>query len=224
MAAFAKAIERNFHIEVDLHMLKDGNIAVFHDFSTKRMCRSKKSVPIASLTAADLENDDYRLPNGEKIPLLEELLALCNGKAGLLIELKSTSICKFTFEKQVAAKLKDYTGDFAVQSFNPFSIKWFRKHAPEFQRGQLATAALSKRMKVLFFFMGPFKHLRKTKPHFVSYNILTFPCKRIEKGLAKGEWKLLAWTVNTLDKVKTAKKYKVDNIIFEKIELENDTY
>ena len=33
--------------------------------------------------------------------------------------------------------MKKYKGEFAVQSFNPFSVMWFRFHSPKVTRGQL---------------------------------------------------------------------------------------
>ena len=37
MLAFDKAVENNYIIELDVHILKDGNIVVFHDDNLKRM-------------------------------------------------------------------------------------------------------------------------------------------------------------------------------------------
>ena len=37
LKSFEKAIQKGYGIEIDLHLLKDGNIVVFHDDNTERM-------------------------------------------------------------------------------------------------------------------------------------------------------------------------------------------
>ena len=88
MAAFRAALEASYGIELDIHLMKDGQLAVIHDTSLKRTAGA--DVKITDLTAADLEN--YRLNGtGEKIPLFSQVLELYAGKAPLIIELKSDS-------------------------------------------------------------------------------------------------------------------------------------
>ncbi|MDR0831933.1 MAG: hypothetical protein LBM99_03435, partial [Bacillales bacterium] len=38
LGAFQEAINKNYLIELDVHLLKDGTVVVFHDFNLKRMC------------------------------------------------------------------------------------------------------------------------------------------------------------------------------------------
>ena len=38
MAAFARAVEAGYGIELDLHLTRDGKLAVIHDASLKRTC------------------------------------------------------------------------------------------------------------------------------------------------------------------------------------------
>ena len=44
MIAFQKAIQNNYSIELDVHLLKDGKIVVFHDDNLKRMTELDKKV------------------------------------------------------------------------------------------------------------------------------------------------------------------------------------
>ena len=57
MAAFRAALEKGYGIELDIHLMADGELAVIHDTSLKRS--SGVYVKITDLTTADLEN--YRL-------------------------------------------------------------------------------------------------------------------------------------------------------------------
>ena len=38
LAAFRKAVDQGFGIELDVQLTKDGKLVVFHDFDLKRMC------------------------------------------------------------------------------------------------------------------------------------------------------------------------------------------
>ena len=44
--AFIKAIENNYIIELDLHILKDGNVVVFHDDNLDRMTGLNKNIKL----------------------------------------------------------------------------------------------------------------------------------------------------------------------------------
>ena len=66
LAAFRKAVDQGFGIELDVQLTKDGKLVVFHDFDLKRMCGIHKK--LTELTYAELEQ--YSLKDStEKIPL-----------------------------------------------------------------------------------------------------------------------------------------------------------
>lgn len=214
MPAFQLALEAGYNIEIDVHLLKDGKVAIFHDFSLKRM--TGKDGSVSDLTSADLEGVKYLLKNGEHIPLFEELLKLVDGKVNILCELKSTSAFRFPLEKAVYELIKDKPW-VKIQAFNPFSVLWFKKHAPDIIRGQLATEATSRALKFVYLIGGPFKMLKYTRPDFLAYNILHLPSAKVREAVKKYNMKLLSWTVKTEENVQTAKESGVDNIIFESI-------
>jgi len=85
MAAFRAALDHGYGIEFDLHLLRDGNLAVMHDSLLKRT--TGREGRIEDLTTADLKN--YPLEGtDETIPTFRELLDLYAGKAPLIVELK----------------------------------------------------------------------------------------------------------------------------------------
>jgi glycerophosphoryl diester phosphodiesterase len=135
MAAFRAALEGGYGIEFDVHLMKDGNLAVIHDSSLKRTAGA--DVMIEDLTVADLEN--YRLEGtNEKIPLLRELLDLYAGKAPLIVELKCERNNFSALCRAACAMLDTYDGPYCMESFDPRCVLWLKKHRPDIIRGQLA--------------------------------------------------------------------------------------
>ncbi|MDD4316237.1 MAG: glycerophosphodiester phosphodiesterase family protein [Clostridia bacterium] len=221
MAAFRNAIEKNYYIEIDVRLLADGEIVVFHDGSLKRVCG--KNAKIKNLTTADIKGGDYLLPNGETIPLLKELLELIEGKTKLLIELKTVAVFNHRLEQKVYELIKGKQDSVAVQSFSPAIISWFRKNAPEFTRGFLSTYIGNSLCNAFINLTGK-KVLRKNKPDFLAFNIKQLPSKKLSSILEEKDIKLLSWTVRSEELLQKAKENDVDNIIFEKLMLENDSY
>lgn len=134
MAAFRAALEGGYGIELDIHLLKDGNLAVIHDASLKRTAGAE--VQIEDLTAEDLEN--YRLEGtDEKIPLFRDVMALFEGKAPMIVELKPMNNNHDALAEAACEILKDYKGIYCMESFDPRCIRWLRKNRPHIIRGQL---------------------------------------------------------------------------------------
>lgn len=62
---------------------------------------------------------------------------MVDGRVPLLIEIKNEGDAG-EMEGLVYEELKRYQGQYAIQSFNPYSVKWFRDNAPNVVRGQLS--------------------------------------------------------------------------------------
>ena len=203
LKAFQNAVDKNYAIELDIHLLKDGNIAVFHDNSLKRVCG--ENVMISSLTTEELKK--YKI-NGtdQTIPTLDEVMELVDGKVPLLVELKSFRL-NGKLEEALYNKLKNYKGEYAIEAFNPFSISWFKNNAPEFPRGQLL--ADCKFLRVDDFISNLILNSKATMPHFVATS--TSGVDKIQNG----DKPLLTWTVKTKEQYDKVMKY-CDNAIFEK--------
>lgn len=207
LSAFKNAIEKNYAIEIDVQLLKDGNVIVFHDNNFNRVLEIDKYVSNSTLE----EIKKYTFKNSyETIPTLKEVLDLVNGQVPLLIEVKN-SLKVGELEKKTWEILKDYKGEFAIQSFNPYTLSWFKEHAPNVIRGQLSS--FFKGEKLNFVKKSLLKKLKLNKvscPHFISYNAENIP----NKYLKKCELPILAWTIKSQDEYMKVIKY-VDNIIFE---------
>ena len=116
LAAFAKAVENGYGIELDVQLSSDGEAIVFHDSSLLRMYGENKN--LNTLSAAELK--EYG------IPTLKEALEIIDGKVPVIVELKGEGR-DVTIAPISAAVLDEYAGDYCVESFNPFIIKWFKE-------------------------------------------------------------------------------------------------
>jgi len=134
LAAFRRAVENGYGIELDVHLTADDALCVFHDDDLSRMC----GVPGRPEEKTYAELSALRLAGtGEKIPLLSDVLAVMDGEAPIILEIKrgdrNDRLCGL-----VHAALRDYRGDVCIESFDPFIVRWWRKNAPAYLRGQLS--------------------------------------------------------------------------------------
>lgn len=213
LEAFRRAAASKFPIELDVHLIKSGEVVVFHDNNLKRMCGIDKEISKCTFTEI---RELYLNHTHERIPLLSEVLAIINGKVPLLIELKCDQPAG-KLEKEVLEVLEDYKGKIALQSFNPLSLRWLKKHAPDIARGQLASdfkgnKNVSRLAKPI---LKNLWHFSFTKPDFIAYDIRALPNKRIEK-LHKTSLPVIGWTVTKIPETTEALKY-CDNLVCEDI-------
>jgi len=135
MAAFRAAIEQDLAIEFDVQFTKDKVAVVFHDDDLERMTGLKKLV--RKVKFADIRK--LRLKGTEEqIPTLSEVLELVAGKVPLLVEIKGKSYKK-NFIKTVCDMLENYSGDYAVQAFNPVAVRQVKKTSPQIFCGLLSS-------------------------------------------------------------------------------------
>ena len=209
--AFSKAIDNNLIIELDVHLLKDNNIVVFHDDNLKRMTNVDKY--LKDLTYDDIK--DLKLLNtNNKIPLLKDVLKLVDSKVPLIIELKYDR--KYgLLESELIKELKNYKGLYAIKSFNPLSLYYFKKHSKNTIRGQLVTSFKNKKMNKLkkIFLRNMFLNFI-TKPDFISCDIRYIRNKKIQKLRKKKI--VLGWTIKSIDDYDKIKNY-CDNYICENV-------
>lgn len=206
MAAFRAALEAGYGIELDIHLLKDGNLAVIHDSSLKRTTGCDGQ--IEDLSTEDLQN--YRLEGTEEtIPTFRELLDLYAGKAPLIVELKPVDGNHAALTEAACAMLEDYPGIYCVESFDPRCVLWLKKHHPQVIRGQLAenfyrnNFGLSPALQ--FIMTNSLLHFF-TMPDFTAYkfddrkNLSTFLCRKLLR--VQG----VSWTLRTKEDYDTAVK------------------
>lgn len=206
LGAFKRAIRKNYIIEFDVHLLKDGTVVVFHDDNLYRMCGKRKK--IKDFTYDELKKIKL-LDTNYTIPTLDSVLKLIDGKVPIIVELKY-DVKVGLLEEKVCNLLDNYKGEFCVKSFSPLSILWFKKNRPNYIRGLLiSNKARNFKEKLMHSFI-PFMIC---KPDFVSCNYLLYRNRRIRKYMRKHP--VIAWTVRT-ENVYNKYKNKFTNMIVEK--------
>ncbi len=133
LPAFQLCLDNNIPaIELDVHIIKGGEIVVTHDFTTKRL--TKKDYRIEDLTLSEIKALDVGIYKGEqfkntRIPTLEEVFQTFSTNLLYDIEMK----CEGTNNKEFANKLwnliRKYKLEFntIVTSFNPLAVRAFEK-------------------------------------------------------------------------------------------------
>lgn len=134
MAAFRHAVESGFGIELDVRLTADDHLVIFHDDSLLRMCGVDR--PISECTLSELRACRLKTSN-QSIPTLDEFLTMISGRVPLIIEIKPDRRIALLCER-LYARLQAYDGVYCVESFHPLAVRWFRRHAPDMIRGQLA--------------------------------------------------------------------------------------
>ena len=210
ISAFEQAIEKGYGIELDIQPIADGTPVVFHDSKMSRLTGKDKY--IQNLSKEEFEST-YLLDSDQKIPTLEQVLKLVDGRVPLLIELKSQDKIG-ELEPKVFELLKDYQGEFAIQSFNPYQLEWFLQNAPKIWRGQLASFFKGEKLGSLKKFVLKRLGMQKiTKHNFVNYDIKNLP----NRFTRKLKVPLLSWTIKSQTEFVKAIKVS-DNVVFENCE------
>ena len=162
MAAFRKAVEGDYGIELDVQLTRDRIPVVFHDETLDRVC----GVPgkVRDFTFGELQQFSL-LRSQERIPLFSDFLKLVDGKIPLIVEIKIHENAAVVCEK-VDELLREYKGIYCVESFHPMAMKWYKEHRPHVVRGQLSTS-----------FNKPFKKesLPQNAVHYLLTNFLCRP-------------------------------------------------
>lgn len=203
--SFKKSLEYGFNIELDIHLLKDNTIVVFHDDTLKRMIGINKQINTYTydeLTKIFLNNAKY------KIPTLQEVLKIIDGKVLLDIEIKNDYNYKQTCIELVKI-LDKYKGKFIIKSFYPKYINWFYKNKPIYIRGILINDRIYKKYKNIII---PFIKVY-CNPDFYAIKDTIIKEKKIQ-NLRKKNIPVLAWTIKDTKVIERIKKY-ADGIIFD---------
>ena len=205
ITAYRNAVEKGYPIEIDVYVTKDDKLVSFHDKTLKRMTGADGFV--YEKTLAELK--ELRLAGtDEQIPTFDEVLAICENKTPILIEIKDQP--NNTVVEKVIERLKSYKGEFALQSFNPLYIKKVKKLAPQFIRGILGTHDTKNKSAFTRLIVKKMLLNFLIKPDFISYSY-----KGIPKYTKKSKKiPVIAWTVTSAEIEKTVRPY-INNIIFE---------
>lgn len=206
MGAFRAALEGGYGIELDLHLLKDGNLAVIHDSLLKRTTGAEGR--IEDLTTEELKH--YHLEGTEEaIPTFREVLDLYAGKAPLIVELKPVGDNHARLAETACTMLESYDGPYCIESFDPRCVRWLRKNRPQVIRGQLSENFLKTDSKMSWLLRFVLTHNLTnflTYPDFIAYR---FDHRgTMSNDYCRKVWKVqgVSWTIRSKEDFDAAVK------------------
>ena len=169
LSAIKKAVDKGYALELDLRMLTDGTIVVFHD---EKLGRMTKTDGFLSNSTYDDIKDLTLLKSHEHIPTLQEALEVINCSVPVIFDIRNIDM--IGIEKNVWKILKNYKGEYAIQSVNPYTLEWFKCNAPAVRRGQLASYFKGEKGQGLSwkhkFMLKRLMYCNKvSEPNFISY-------------------------------------------------------
>ena len=193
LAAFEAACRAGHGIELDIQLSKDGEVMVFHDYTLIRM--TGKEGKVCEYTAAELKSTSL-MGTDQTIPTFAEVLDLVKGRVPILVELKGEDLNAALCPK-AAALLREYKGDYCIESFNPMLIRSMRRELPDAWYGQLYTNVCKDKKKIsvlnILLTLMAFNFL--ARPDFIAYNYLyrdTLPVRLTTKVYTAPKF---IWTV-----------------------------
>ena len=201
LKSFQKALELNIDaIELDVYVCKSGELVVIHDDKVDRTTNGKGYVVEKTL-------DELRILNageGEKIPLLSEVLDLVNKKVQINIELKGIGTAKPVYELiEDYVKNKSWTYEhFIISSFNHYELKTFKELNSNIKIGALIAGIP----------IGFAEFAEKLNAHSVNLCIEFINQEFVDDAHKRG-LKVYVWTVNDFDDINRIKSFNVDGIL-----------
>jgi glycerophosphoryl diester phosphodiesterase len=153
------------------------------------------------------------LGTDEGVPTLAAALDVLHD-VPVMVELKQPRLRAGRLEQRCAAVLADHAGPWCVASFNPASVRWFRRQFPSAVRvltsGPLTDARLPGAVRTR---LSQLRDLDAVAPHAVSYDLRGLPSPVTDVWREHGGL-LVTWTAVGDDDLARARSV-ADNVIFE---------
>ena len=204
LAAFQQAMD-DFadYIELDVQMTSDGVLVIMHDDNTLRTTGVDNK--ISNMTLAEVKRLDAgswfsEEFAGEKVPTLEEVLELTNGRIKINIEIKAGAD-GITIARKVAELVEEYHAEnqCVVTSFDHSTLIKVKQCNENIRVGYILSVAY-----------GSFYQMEDVD--FFSMNA-SFLTKRTVDAIHNSGKEVYAWTVNNEDAIRNLTNKGVDNII-----------
>ncbi|WP_028530867.1 glycerophosphodiester phosphodiesterase family protein [Paenibacillus sp. HW567] len=194
-------------IEIDVQLTRDGVPVVIHDFTLDRTTNGHgkvKEMDYESIRRLDAGSWKGRAFRGERVPSLDEVLALASGRLHLNIELKTSGEMYPGLEKAVidlvhSAGMRDQV---VLTSFDAGALKQSKNLDPGFQTGLIYDSRSG----------DPAGKLEE-----LDCSLLSISYDRLNPGLVKllaGRGvKIMAWTVNKAKEMRRLAEMSSDIMI-----------
>ncbi len=217
LAAINKVLKYNIDaIEIDVHLTKDNVPVVIHDYTINRTTngvgeiRKMNYKELIKYDAGSWFNKKY---SNEKIPTLDKIIKVINGRCNLIIEIKGSLKRYPDIVNRVNCLIKKNEAESwcRIHTFNNKILKTFH----------LVNKNI-KLQKLVIFYIPFLNFYFDTKPHFGT-NILKninainiyyrFVNRCIVKFFHSKGIKVNVWTVNNIYEINRLRNFGVDGII-----------
>jgi glycerophosphoryl diester phosphodiesterase len=212
LGAFKRSIELGLPIELDVHLLKDNKVVVFHDEELERLTGVKGMI---SHCDSKMIKDFRLLGTDEPVPLLSDVLDLVNDQVPIILEIKNTDY-DGRLEDCVCDLLKNYNGRVAIQSFNPLSLIHCRKKAPERPRGILTAAEYDDLPFYKRWVLNSYLLLPRVKPSYIAHECASLDFLSLKTFRKLELIPIIAWTIRSESDLDFAQQ-RCQNVIFENL-------
>jgi glycerophosphoryl diester phosphodiesterase len=209
LAAVRAAIDARAElVEIDVQETRDGVVVVLHDRDLLRV--GGVPLAVASTTADELRAVDLGARfdprfRGERVPTLDEVLALARGRIHVLIELKRYApggrLPERVVERIESAGLTD---GFSLMSMDPELVRRLRELRPEWRVGALSAVSLGR--------------LARVDAAFVAVRASRVSAAFVRDAHRRGK-QVYVWTVNEPLEIARAFAFGVDGVITDRPEL-----
>jgi glycerophosphoryl diester phosphodiesterase len=208
LPAFELAVVQNADgVELDVHLSKDKQLIVLHDFTVDHTTNAKgfaRDMTLAELKALDAgswKSDQYA---GVQIPTLDEVFEAVGQKLYINVEIKSETEETDGVEQAVADCLQrnNMQERVIVSSFNPLALKRFREIMPDVPIGYLYMPDYQ-----------PFAEVMKTLPHEARHPHHPMIDRAYMDWAKTNSYRVNTWTVNDPVRAVELRDLGVDAII-----------
>ena len=213
MSAFRAAVDAGFGIELDVRLSSDGELVVFHDDTLERVVGKEGRVD--AFTADELSKMSLS-GTDDGVPRFSEVLSLVDGRVPLLVEIKGDP-GNTKVSTRTAEMLKEYNGDFLVESFNPLSLRNVKKTLHNTPCGVLSHKyyEYEKYRKPLYFLLQILLLNCLCRPAFIAYDHRHYKCSSLRTLRTLFGVTTFAWTIRSEEEETEAYKHGFDGVIFE---------
>jgi glycerophosphoryl diester phosphodiesterase len=212
LAAVRIAIEAGSDwVEIDVQETADGEVVVIHDSDFMKLARNKTKVWDARLS--DLQSIDIGGSFGppfqnERVPTLSEVLQLCQGKTGVLIELKY-----YGHDQQLEQRVVDIverhgmSKEIMVMSLKPDGVRKMKRLRPTWKCGVLLSVSVG--------------NIQKIEADFLAVNA-RFATRSLINKLHQAGKEIYVWTVDDPVSMSLLMNRGVDGVITNRPEVAKD--
>lgn len=192
-------------VELDVQETKDGEVVVIHDSDLKKIGGSRLKVfesSLAELQSVDIGSWKDSSFSDQRVPTLQQVLALCKNRINIVIELKYYGH-EERLEERVAKLVEDagMQDQIVVMSLSYPGIQKMKSIRPDWEVGLLASVTIG--------------DITRLEADFFAINA-KFANRAFIKHAHKQNRKVMVWTVNDPISMSAMMSKGVDGIITDK--------